>query len=149
MSRKFLDSEILVSTKGMSKEEWLKHRQSGIGGSDASAVAGINPWKTAVQVYIDKKQEEVKEVKSFRMELGNRLEGFVAELFTEETGLKVRNVNGILANEKYPFAFANIDRAIVGEKAFLECKTTNSYAAKDWENGIPAHYEIQCYTIWL
>ena len=144
MSRKFLDSEILVSTKGMSKEEWLKHRQSGIGGSDASAVAGINPWKTAVQVYIDKKQEEVKEVKSFRMELGNRLEGFVAELFTEETGLKVRNVNGILANEKYPFAFANIDRAIVGEKAFLECKTTNSYAAKDWENGIPAHYEIQC-----
>lgn len=33
------------------------------------------------------------------MELGNRLEGFVAELFTEETGLKVRNVNGILANE--------------------------------------------------
>lgn len=144
MSRKFLDSEILVSTKDMSKEEWLKHRQSGIGGSDASAVAGINPWKTAVQVYIDKKQEEVKEVKNFRMELGNRLEGFVAELFTEETGLKVRNVNGILVNEKYPFAFANIDRAIVGEKAFLECKTTNSYAAKDWENGIPAHYEIQC-----
>lgn len=66
MSRKFLDSEILVSTKDMSKEEWLKHRQSGIGGSDASAVAGINPWKTAVQVYIDKKQEEVKEVKSFQ-----------------------------------------------------------------------------------
>ncbi|MDY2734389.1 YqaJ viral recombinase family nuclease [Intestinibacter sp.] len=144
MARKFLESEILVSTKDMSKEEWLKYRQGGIGGSDASAVAGINPWKTAVQVYIDKKEDNPKEIKSFRMDLGNRLEGLVAELFTEETGLKVRNVNGILYNNKYPFARANIDRAIVGEKAFLECKTTNSYAAKDWENGIPAHYEIQC-----
>ena len=143
MSRKFLDSEILVSTKGMSKEEWLKHRQSGIGGSDASAVAGINPWKTAVQVYIDKKQEEVKEVKSFRMELGNRLEGFVAELFTEETGLKVRNVNGILKNDKYPFAIANIDRAVVGEKAFLECKVTNSFNKKEWEKSVPIYYQIQ------
>ncbi len=78
------------------------------------------------------------------MELGNRLEGLVAELFTEATGLKVRNVNGILKNDKYPFALANIDRAIVGEKAFLECKTTNSYALKEWEEGVPAHYEIQC-----
>lgn len=144
MTRKFLESQILVSTKDMSKEEWLKHRQAGIGGSDASAVAGLNPWKTAVQIYIDKKEENPKEIKNFRMDLGSRLEGLVAELFTEETGLKVRNVNGILYNNKYPFARANIDRAIVGEKAFLECKTTNSYAAKDWENGIPAHYEIQC-----
>lgn len=144
MTRKFLESQILVSTKDMSKEEWLKHRQAGIGGSDASAVAGLNPWKTAVQIYIDKKEENPKEIKNFRMNLGSRLEGLVAELFTEETGLKVRNVNGILYNDKYPFARANIDRAIVGEKAFLECKTTNSYAAKDWEKGIPAHYEIQC-----
>ena len=85
-----------------------------------------------------------QEQKSLRMELGNRLEGLVAELFTEATGLKVRNVNGILKNDKYPFALANIDRAIVGEKAFLECKTTNSYALKEWEEGVPAHYEIQC-----
>lgn len=142
--RKFLDANVVADTKKMTKEEWLKDRQSGIGGSDASAVAGLNPWKSAIQLYMDKKQEEVQEIKSLRMDLGNRLEGLVAQLFTEETGLKVRNVNGVLVNEKYPFARANIDRAIVGEKAFLECKTTNSYALKEWENGVPAHYEIQC-----
>ena len=128
----------------MPKTEWLKHRQAGIGGSDASCIAGLNPWKSAIQLYMDKKEENPKEQKSLRMELGNRLEGLVAELFTEATGLKVRNVNGILKNDKYPFAIANIDRAIVGEKAFLECKTTNSYALKEWEEGVPAHYEIQC-----
>ena len=52
------------------------------------------------------------------MELGNKLEDFVANEFSLKTGLKVRNVNGILKNDKYPFAIANIDRAVVGEKAF-------------------------------
>ncbi|CEK29397.1 phage-type endonuclease [[Clostridium] sordellii] len=142
--RKYLDAKVIADTKNMSKEEWLKNRQAGIGGSDASAIAGLNPWKSSIQLYIDKKEENPQEVKSLRMELGNRLEGLVAELFTEKTGLKVRNVNGILKNEKYPFALANIDRAIVGEKAFLECKTTNSFALKEWQDGVPPHYEIQC-----
>ena len=143
-TRKYLEAKIIADTKDMSKIEWLKQRQAGIGGSDASCIAGLNPWKSAIQLYMDKKEENPQEQKSLRMELGNRLEGLVAELFTEATGLKVRNVNGILKNYKYPFAIANIDRAIVGEKAFLECKTTNSYALKEWEEGVPAHYEIQC-----
>lgn len=143
-TRKYLEAKVIADTKDMPKEEWLKHRQAGIGGSDASCIAGLNPWKSAIQLYMDKKEENPQEQKSLRMELGNRLEGLVAELFTEATGLKVRNVNGILKNDKYPFALANIDRAIVGEKAFLECKTTNSYALKEWEEGVPAHYEIQC-----
>lgn len=142
--RKYLDATVIADTKEMTKEDWLKCRQQGIGGSDASCVAGLNPWKSAIQLYLEKKEETPKEIKSLRMELGNRLENLVAELFTEESGLKVRNVNGLLKNEKYPFAIANIDRAIVGEKAFLECKTTNSYALKEWENGVPIHYEIQC-----
>ena len=143
-TRKYLEAKVIADTKDMPKTEWLKHRQAGIGGSDASCIAGLNPWKSAIQLYMDKKEENPQEQKSLRMELGNRLEGLVAELFTEATGLKVRNVNGILKNDKYPFALANIDRAIVGEKAFLECKTTNSYALKEWEEGVPAHYEIQC-----
>ncbi|CEP84001.1 phage-type endonuclease [[Clostridium] sordellii] len=142
--RKYLDAKVIADTKTMTKEEWLKNRQGGIGGSDASAIAGLNPWKSSIQLYMDKKEENPQEIKSLRMELGNRLEGLVAELFTEEAGLKVRNVNGILKNEKYPFALANIDRAIVGEKAFLECKTTNSFALKEWQDGVPPHYEIQC-----
>ena len=142
--RKYLDSYIVVDTKDIKKDKWLKYRQSGIGGSDASAVIGVNPWKSSIQLYMEKKADSPKEVKSFRLELGNRLEGLVAELFTEKTGLKVRNVNGILKNDKYPFALGNIDRAILGEKAFLECKTTGSYSLKEWQEGIPIHYEIQC-----
>ena len=49
-----------------------------------------------------------------------------------------------LRNDKYPFAIANIDRAVVGEKAFLECKVTNSFTQKRvWQMGVPIHYQIQ------
>ena len=70
---------------------------------------------------------------NYKMELGNKLKSFVASEFMLKTGKKVRNINGILRNDKYPFAIANIDRAVVGEKAFLECKVTNSFNKKEWE----------------
>ena len=142
--RKYIDSYIIADTKNMSREEWLKWRQIGIGGSDASCIAGLNPWSTPVKIYMSKKTEQVTNETSYRMEIGNKLEDFVAREFAEKTGKKVRIINGILKNDKYPFALANIDRAIVGEKAFLECKVTNSYAKKEWEEGVPIHYEIQC-----
>ena len=80
---------------------------------------------------------------NYKMELGNKLKSFVASEFMLKTGKKVRNINGMLRNDKYPFAIANIDRAVVGEKAFLECKVTNSFNKKEWEKTIPIHYQIQ------
>ena len=79
----------------------------------------------------------------YKMELSNKLKSFVASEFMIKTGKKVRNINGILSNDKYPFAIANIDRAVVGEKAFLECKVTNSFNKKEWEKTVPIHYQIQ------
>ena len=158
--RKYLDAYIVHETKDMSKEQWLEARKSGIGGSDAASVLGLNPYKSSVSVYIEKvdyihgvsmsekningcKKDNSNEEVNYRMELGNKLEDFVANEFSLKTGLKVRNVNGILKNDKYPFAIANIDRAVVGEKAFLECKVTNSYSKKVWQMGVPIHYQIQ------
>ncbi|MGL5329984.1 MAG: YqaJ viral recombinase family protein [Peptostreptococcaceae bacterium] len=178
--RKYLDADIVFETSKRSRCEWLNARKSGIGGSDASSVLGLNPHRSSISVYLekirgahiandtdlahasavsvaqsvyvhgentnDKSSKEAKgEEVSYRMELGNKLEDFVAREFSEKTGKKVRNVNGILKNEKYPFALANIDRAIVGEKAFLECKVTNSYAKTEWRDGVPIHYQIQCH----
>ncbi|OHX19559.1 hypothetical protein BI344_17800 [Chromobacterium sphagni] len=41
----------------MSREEWLALRNTGIGGSDAGTVLGINPYKTAYQLYLEKRGE--------------------------------------------------------------------------------------------
>lgn len=148
--RKYLDSYVIYETKDMSKFEWRKRRKEGIGGSDAASVLGLSPYKSSISVYMDKIDEvevgnSYENEVSYRMELGNKLKNFVANEFMLKTNKKVRNVNGILKNDKYPFALANIDRAIVGEKAFLECKVTNSYSKKLWQKEVPIYYQVQCY----
>ena len=157
--RKYLDANIIENTKDMPKDEWLMKRKCGIGGSDASSILGLNPYRSSMAVYIDKIDEEIRcnqmdnglkenavsknNETNYKMELGNKLKGFVASEFMLRTGKKVRSINGILRNDKYPFAIANIDRAVVGEKAFLECKVTNSFNKKEWEKTVPIHYQIQ------
>ena len=117
--------------------------------SDAHRDSGLKD-KSVDQNSDDKFDKDLKEdyfiqddKNSYKMELSNKLKSFVANEFTLKTGKKVRNINGILRNDKYPFAIANIDRAVVGEKAFLECKVTNSYSKKVWQMGVPIHYQIQ------
>jgi len=117
--------------------------------SDAHRDSGLKD-KPVDQNSDDKFDKDLKEdyfiqddKNSYKMELSNKLKSFVANEFTLKTGKKVRNINGILRNDKYPFAIANIDRAVVGEKAFLECKVTNSFNKKEWIKTIPIHYKIQ------
>ncbi len=140
--RKYIDANIIHNTKKMTKEEWLQARKKGIGGSDAASVLGLNPYKSYVSVYMDKIYEDKESLKetSYNMKLGNKLKKFVANEFTSITGKKVRSINGILKNEKYPYALGNIDKSVVDEKAFLECKVTNSYSKKLWKKEIPIHY---------
>lgn len=136
----------LVSTLNLDKESWLRYRKNGIGGSDAGAVCGLNPYRTAIQVYYDKTSEEIEETDNEAMRQGRELEEYVARRFCEASGKKVRRANAIFYDEKNPFMLADVDRMIVGENAGLECKTASPYMAEQWKDGsIPISYQIQCY----
>lgn len=136
----------LVSTLNLDKREWLKYRKRGIGGSDAGAVCGLNPYRTAMQVYQDKVSEEIEEMDNEAMRQGREFEDYVAKRFMEATGKKVRRANAMFYNEEYPFMLADVDRMVVGENAGLECKTASPYMADKWKDGnIPLSYQIQCY----
>lgn len=125
--------------------DWLEKRRHGIGGSDAAAIVGLNPFSGPYAVWANK----LKLVPDFKgneaTRQGSDLEEYVAKRFTLESGKKVRRRNKILINPEYPFAFANIDRWIVGENAGLECKTTSSLNLSKFKNGeFPPNYYIQC-----
>lgn len=135
-----------ISTLNLSYEEWIAHRKSGIGGSDAGAICGLNPYASPMSVYYDKTSEGADGYDNEAMRQGRDLEDYVARRFMEETGLKVRRSNSMYWSDEHPFMFANVDRLVVGEKAGLECKTASAYSADKWKDGeIPAHYEIQCH----
>lgn len=126
------------------REQWLELRQKGIGGSDAGAILGLNKWKTPFEVYIDKTEPLEDHGAGEAAYWGTQLEDMVAKEFEIRTGKKVRRNNRMMTSIEHPFMFANIDREIVGEDAILECKTANTYLAKDWEDDkVPPSYIIQ------
>lgn len=141
---------ILAKTKNLPHQEWLRLRKQGIGGSDAGAVCGLNPYTSAMDVFFDKTRKEdlsgIEDNEAMRM--GRDLEDYVAQRFCEETGFKVRRSNKMYYHEEYPFMLADVDRLIVGQDKVigLECKTASPYSAEKWKDGqIPAHYLAQCY----
>lgn len=141
-----MQAEILIPTSNMSEAEWLEHRQKGIGGSDAGAIAGLSKWKSPIGVYLDKIGKSPSESNSSEAAyFGHVLEDVVAQEFSKRTGLKVRKRQAILQHLKHSFMLANVDRLIIGKKEGLECKTASEYLKGDWEEEeIPAQYLIQC-----
>nr|DAP56616.1 MAG TPA: Exonuclease [Caudoviricetes sp.] len=135
----------IFDSKNATREEWLKVRKLGLGGSDMAAVLGLSPWRSPIDVWLDKTSDTVEEKESEPMYWGNVLEEVVAQEFAKRSGYKVRNNNFTLQSEEYPYLLANIDREIVGIDAGLECKTANAFKANEWDgDNVPDAYYIQC-----
>lgn len=135
----------IASTKNIAKDEWLSMRRNGIGGSDAGAIAGMNPYASAYSVYYDKIGAAPEKETSEAMRIGTDLEDYVAKRFTEQTGKKVRVCKYMLQSTENPFMIADVDRMVVGENAILECKTTINRDGYTFEgNDFPAYWYCQC-----
>ena len=135
-----------IPIREMNQKEWLQLRKTGIGGSDAGAICGLNPYSSAMKVFRDKTGGAVEEQDSEAIRIGHDLEQYVAQRFMEATGLKVRRSNYMYRSKEYPFMIADVDRLVIGEDAGLECKTASAYNADKWVDGnIPLHYMMQCY----
>ena len=103
-----------ISTVGMSRADWLKARQSGIGGSDSPALIlprDVYGWSRPKDVYWSKVSEP-EETSPLACRVGSYLEPFVAELFTEATGLQDHRRNKVSGAGEDPFMFANMDRKL-------------------------------------
>ena len=135
-----------ISTKNMDRNEWLKIRKTGLGGSDAGAVCGLNPYVSPMAVYRDKVSDETDMGDNEAMRQGRDLEEYVAQRFTEETGLKVRRSNKMYRSTEYPWMIEDVDRIEPRCGAGLECKTVSVYKKDQWaDGGIPVYYLLQCY----
>ena len=138
--------QVVVKTNNLTREEWLKFRTGGIGGSDVSIIAGINPFKSVHQLWLEKTgQIEPEQTESEYAHFGTLLEPIVRKEFTERTGIKVRQKHMLLQSSEYPFMYADLDGVINegGELAIFEAKTASQYRMETWEEGVPAGYILQ------
>lgn len=126
--------------------KWLATRNAGIGGSDASVIMGLNPYKSPYQLWLEKTgQAEAPDLSHVQaVYWGSKNESNIADWFMEDTGKKVRKL-GTLRSRAHPFMMANVDRAVMGEEAGLEIKTAGVSQAKKWKGDeIPDAYYCQC-----
>lgn len=139
-------AKIVVKTKNLSRDEWLEYRTGGIGGSDVSIIAGINPFKSVHQLWLEKTgQIEPEEQQSEYAHFGTLLEPLVRKEFMQRTGMKVRQKHMLLQSEEYPFMYADVDGVINehGELCIFEAKTASAYKQDLWEDEVPAAYILQ------
>jgi putative phage-type endonuclease len=136
--------EVLITTTGMTREEWLQERRKGIGGSDAAKVLGVSRWGGPLSVYLEKKGLYVPEDPGEPAYWGTVLEDVVAREFEKRSGLKVQRQNKIFTHPDHPWMLANIDRRIVGQNKGLECKTASNFMGDEWKGDeLPDSYYIQ------
>lgn len=131
------------------RSEWLAKRRTGISGTDVSAILGINPWASALDVWLDKRGQAEPREESMAMRMGNLLEPVVAQLYAEETGATLVEP-GFLRHKARDWHIGTPDRlSINAEHEFahtlIEIKTARS--DREWgEPGtdqIPRHYLTQ------
>lgn len=137
---------MITMKKLKSHEEWLERRKNSIGGSDASSILGLNPWKSNVKLWLEKKGiEEAEDISNKAIvKFGIDAEKSIRELFAlDHDEFEVQYLeNNYWTNDKYPFAHASLDGWLedkTGKKGILEIKTSSF----DWDERIPDYYYAQ------
>lgn len=160
----------IVSVKGWPEKKWQEARHSGIGGSDAGTLLGVNPYASAYELYGDKTGLNPKTFDGNRAtEWGHRLEPLVALAYAEEqrqavvewtcmiwdsNGYEFANLDYLICEPSEKFSVGQIsewnsEEPPPGILAILEVKTTGivtSGTAHKWKNGqVPDTYVVQGY----
>lgn len=142
-----------IPLRGISREDWLKLRGRGLGGSDMGAVLGLSKWSSPVDVWLEKTDRKPPIEDNLAMWLGRKLENPAAKRYAEQRKMLVQNHNFMLV-DTVNYLIGNIDRLITepGTRAAirgkirairgLEVKTSSQ---APWED-VPEHYKAQVHT---
>ena len=121
-------------------------RSKFLGASDIPAVLGLSPFKSALDVFLEKTGRLVQGPPSIPMRAGNYLEPLVLSLFTERTGIAIKGYQANLTLPAHPFLAATVDSLAEDDSAVVEAKTTGS--GEGWgeeeTDQVPEHILVQC-----
>ncbi len=148
----------LCDTKGMDRTTWLAARAHGpdgsipftLGGSDISVIFGINPWKTPLELWMEKTGRRLPDDSTnlYQKEMGHLMEPIVAHWYSELTGNELIEDTTMYQHPKHSFALADLDYRFrqkgTGQIGIFDSKTTTYHKAADWSNdACPPYYELQ------
>ena len=144
----------LAKVENLSREEWLKIRRKGIGGSDIAAICELSNYKSPLWVYLDKKGLLPKDdEENIAAELGLELEDFLSRKFVqrikknEGIDIDLKKMPWILQHDTIDYFLVNLDRFFKHpEKGWcvVEEKTTTEFKRDAWKDDeVPDNYYAQ------
>lgn len=133
-----------------SREEWLELRGRGIGGSDVSAIMGLNEYKSPLQLWLEKTgRVEPRDLSDNEaVQWGVTLEPVIRDRFAaRHPEYTVQLPSGIYCSNECPWERASLDGEICDKESgtfgVLEIKTVGERRAEDWRDGPPVYYQTQ------
>lgn len=149
-----------VNTESYTESEWLNLRTTGIGGSDAGAIMGMNKYATPLSVFVAKRNllsEETKEktASNESIKWGKMAESAIREGLAKDLELQIEAVPGMFTSTEYPFMNANLDGLVYADQpkeingkvisglGGLEIKTATERNTEFSDDEVPDSYYCQ------
>ncbi|OQB36001.1 MAG: YqaJ-like viral recombinase domain protein [Candidatus Latescibacteria bacterium ADurb.Bin168] len=130
------------------RDLWLAERRKHITATDVAAILGVSPWRTQMQVWLDKKGL-VEEEDSERMRWGRKLERLILEGYSEAVGQELRLFEYVFTSSTVqPLLGASLDAQWEsGDHRPVDAKNIQRKDSDEWgdpESGdVPKHYAAQ------
>jgi putative phage-type endonuclease len=128
------------------REAWVRERRTYLGATDVVAIMGASPWRTPLQVYLEKTGQLNPDPPNPQMLRGQRMEPYVAGIYTDETGEVLRRAK-FCRWESTRFLAASPDYERVRDGRLVEIKTHGPQVAAAYgpsgSDEIPLHERMQ------
>jgi len=121
--------------------EWLTYMT----GSKVSAVLGISPFTTRLELWRQMTGRAEPQPVSAHMQWGTDREPIIREATAAELGCVIHNPRMLVSkhNPRHAYSPDGIAAPDALESTLWECKTATEKSAAAWANGIPEHYTVQ------
>lgn len=125
-------------------------RATGVSASEIAAIAGLNPFASPIDVWLQKptatREAIVPEDDPFGpTAVGSALEGAVLELYAKRTGNLAERCRDTLRHPTLEWVLATPD-AFVDPTHLVEIKCVGPRMASDWDEGPPSY--VYCQALW-
>lgn len=142
-------AEVVANNANIDEATWLTGRRAGLGGSDAAALLGVSPWASPWSLWRDKTDTHPPvsgDTRRFRA--GHHLEPWILmEAMVEDRALEIRRAPYQLRSTTHAWQLGNVDGLATSVRRSgwggAEAKVVHTHQARQWDDGVPAHYEAQ------
>lgn len=122
----------------------LLDRSSYLGCSELGAIAGLDEYRTAGDVWMEKTGQPIERTDSEAAYFGNLLEDLVAKEYARRNDVDIARVNVPFIHRSMPFFRGHIDRRVLKNYEGLEIKTINAFSGAKLEQPLDKH-ALQCH----